>query len=50
MNKPPRSHPTPKGKAVPRRAEALDRAFLRLAEAAFEEWNKPQDEIAFRDL
>ena len=39
-----------KGKVVLRRAEALDRAFLELAESAFEEWNSPEDEAAFRDL
>jgi hypothetical protein len=50
MNKPPKSRPTPKDQAAPHRAEAPDRAFLRLAETAFEEWNNPQDEVAFRDL
>ncbi len=39
-----------KGKVTLRRAEALDRAFLKLAEAAFEEWNSPEDEAAFREL
>ncbi len=39
-----------KGKVTIRRAEALDRAFLKLAESAFEEWNSPEDEAAFRDL
>jgi AbrB family looped-hinge helix DNA binding protein len=39
-----------KGKVTLRRAEALDRAFLKLAESAFEEWNSPEDEAAFRDL
>jgi AbrB family looped-hinge helix DNA binding protein len=39
-----------KGKVTLRRAEALDRAFLKLAETAFEEWNSPEDEAAFRDL
>ncbi len=39
-----------KGKVTIRRAEVLDRAFLKLAEAAFEEWNSPEDEAAFRDL
>ena len=33
-----------------RRAGPLDRAFLALAETAFEEWNSPEDEAAFRDL
>ncbi|HUB85717.1 MAG TPA: AbrB/MazE/SpoVT family DNA-binding domain-containing protein [Rhizomicrobium sp.] len=39
-----------KGKVTLRRAEALDRAFLKLAESAFDEWNSPEDEAAFRDL
>jgi AbrB family looped-hinge helix DNA binding protein len=39
-----------KGKVMIRRAEALDRAFLKLAETAFEEWNSPEDEAAFREL
>lgn len=39
-----------KGKVTLRRVEALDRAFLKLAETAFEEWNSPEDEAAFRDL
>jgi AbrB family looped-hinge helix DNA binding protein len=39
-----------KGKVTLRRAEALDRAFLTLAETAFEEWNSAEDEAAFRDL
>lgn len=39
-----------KGKVLLRRAEPLDRAFLKLGEAAFEEWNSPEDEAAFRDL
>ncbi len=38
------------GKVVVRKAEAMDRAFLALADAAFEEWNSPEDEAAFRDL
>lgn len=38
------------GKAIIRRAEALDHAFLKLSEAAFDEWNSPEDEAAFRDL
>ena len=37
-------------KVTLRRAEALDRAFLKLGEAAFEDWNSPEDEAAFRDL
>lgn len=39
-----------KGKVTLRRADPLDRAFLKLAESAFEEWNSPEDEAAFRDL
>lgn len=38
------------GKVTLRKADPLDRAFLELAEAAFEEWNSPEDEAAFRDL
>ena len=38
------------GKVTVRRAEVLDRAFLKLAEEVFEEWNSPEDEAAFRDL
>jgi antitoxin PrlF len=38
------------GKVTVRRADSLDRAFLKLAEMAFEEWNSPEDEAAFRDL
>jgi hypothetical protein len=39
-----------KGKVTIRRDDTLDRAFLKLAERAFEEWNSPEDEAAFRDL
>ena len=39
-----------KGKVTLRKAEGLDLAFLKLAEAAFEDWNSPEDEAAFRDL
>jgi antitoxin PrlF len=39
-----------KGKVTLRRAEGLDRAFLKLAETAFEDWNSADDEAAFRDL
>jgi len=39
-----------KGKVTLRRAEAVDRAFLKLSEEAFDEWNSPEDEAAFRDL
>ena len=39
-----------KGKVTIRRAEALDRAFLKLAETTFDEWNSPEDEAAFREL
>ena len=38
------------GKVTLRKADMLDRAFLKLAEGAFEEWNSPEDEAAFRDL
>jgi hypothetical protein len=33
-----------------RRADSQDAAFLKLSEIAFEEWNSPEDEAAFRDL
>jgi AbrB family looped-hinge helix DNA binding protein len=33
-----------------RRAEKLDRGFMALADAAFDEWNSPEDEAAFRGL
>ncbi len=39
-----------KGKVTLRRADALDAAFLKLSEIAFEEWNSLEDEAAFRDL
>lgn len=39
-----------KGKVTLRRADPLDRAFLKLAESTFEEWNSAEDEAAFRDL
>ncbi|HEY4112553.1 MAG TPA: AbrB/MazE/SpoVT family DNA-binding domain-containing protein [Rhizomicrobium sp.] len=38
------------GKVTLRRADSLDKAFLKLSEIAFEEWNSPGDEAAFRDL
>jgi len=38
------------GMATLRKADVLDRAFLLLTEGAFEEWNSPEDEAAFRDL
>jgi hypothetical protein len=38
------------GKVTVRKADVLDRAFLKLSEAAFEEWNSAEDEAAFRDL
>lgn len=38
------------GKVTIRRADSLDTAFLKLSEIAFEEWNSPEDEAAFRDL
>ncbi len=42
--------PLNKGKVTLRKAEWLDRAFLKLAETAFEHWNSPQDEATFHDL
>ncbi len=39
-----------KGKVTLKRVDKLDQAFLKLAEAAFDEWNSPEDEAAFRDL
>jgi len=39
-----------KDKVTLRRAEAMDRAFLKLAETAFDEWNSAEDEAAFGDL
>jgi antitoxin PrlF len=39
-----------KGKVTLRRADPMDRAFLKLAEGVFEEWNSPEDERAFREL
>ena len=38
------------GKVSLSRAQPLNRSFLKLGEAAFEEWNSPEDEAAFRDL
>jgi AbrB family looped-hinge helix DNA binding protein len=38
------------GKVTLRKVDALDRAFLKLSEMAFEEWNSAEDEAAFRDL
>ena len=38
------------GKVTLRKADMLDRAFLKLSDAAFEEWNSPEDEAAFRGL
>jgi len=37
-------------KVTLRKVDGLDRAFLKLAETAFEEWNSPEAEAAFRDL
>lgn len=37
-------------KAVLRRVDPMDRAFMILADEAFEEWNCAEDEAAFRDL
>lgn len=39
-----------KGRVSIRKAGALDPAFLKLGETAFEDWNSPEDEAAFRDL
>jgi hypothetical protein len=39
-----------RGTVAPGKAGPLDRAFLKLAETAFEEWNSPGDEAAFRLL
>jgi antitoxin PrlF len=39
-----------RGQVTLRKAELLDRAFSKLSEAAFDEWNSPEDEAAFRDL
>ncbi len=39
-----------RGTVTLRRADTLDRAFLKLSEAAFEDWNSPEDEAAFREL
>ena len=33
-----------------RRVDPLDRAFLKLSQGAFAEWNSPEDEEACRDL
>jgi AbrB family looped-hinge helix DNA binding protein len=38
------------GKVTLRKVDPMDRAFLKFSEAAFEEWNGPDDEAAFRDL
>jgi antitoxin PrlF len=38
------------GKVTVRKADVVDRAFLKLSEGAFEEWNSPEDEAAFREL
>jgi AbrB family looped-hinge helix DNA binding protein len=38
------------GKVTVRKLDQMDRAFLALADSAFEEWNSPEDEAAFRDL
>jgi len=39
-----------RGKVTVRRAQPIDRTWLKLSEAAFEDWNSPEDEAAFRDL
>jgi AbrB family looped-hinge helix DNA binding protein len=38
------------GRVTLRKVDVLDRAFLQLADAAFEDWNSAEDEAAFRDL
>ena len=37
-------------KAILRRVDPMDRAFMTLSDEAFEEWNSAEDEAAFRDL
>jgi antitoxin PrlF len=37
-------------KVTLRRVDPLDRAFMTLSEDAFNDWNSPEDEEAFRDL
>ena len=37
-------------KVTLRRVDPLDRAFMKLSEHAFSDWNSPEDEEAFRDL
>jgi antitoxin PrlF len=37
-------------KVTLRKVDPLDRAYLKLAEQSFVEWNSPEDEEAFRDL
>jgi AbrB family looped-hinge helix DNA binding protein len=37
-------------RAILRKAEALDAAFMRLQEQAFADWNSPEADEAFRDL
>jgi AbrB family looped-hinge helix DNA binding protein len=37
-------------KVTLRRVDPLDRAFMKLSEDAFSDWNSPEDEEAFRDL
>jgi AbrB family looped-hinge helix DNA binding protein len=37
-------------KVTLRRVDPLDRAFLKLSEQAFSDWNSPEDEEAFRGL
>ena len=37
-------------KATLRKLDPMDRAYLKLAEHAFSEWNSAEDEEAFRDL
>lgn len=37
-------------KVTLQRVDPLDRAFLKLSEQAFDEWNSAEDEEAFREL
>jgi hypothetical protein len=40
----------PVKKDASKQSDSLDAAFLEFAEAAFDEWNSPEDEAAFADL
>jgi len=39
-----------KGKVTLKRVDAVDHAFLKLSEDAFQEWNSAEDDAAFLDL